>query len=212
MPRSIAERCLRFLIAALLFLGAARAWSAAAPDALVKEVTLDVVQIVSKDRDIQEGNRDKLLTLVETKVLPHFNFASMTALAMGANWRSATPEQRKRLIDAFRMLLVRTYASALSAYRDQKFEFRPLRMNVADTDVTVHVRIVQAGAQAVAIDYDMEKTAAGWKVYNVHVGGVSLVLNYRTDFAMQVRNGGIDGLIRSLEAKNKALESGGSAK
>jgi phospholipid transport system substrate-binding protein len=139
-------------------------------------------------------------------VLPHFNFASMTALAMGQNWKNATPEQKKQLVDAFRTLLVRTYASALAAYSEQKFDFRPLRAKPTDTDVTVQVRVIQPGAQPVPIDYSMEKTAAGWKVYDVMVGGVSLVANYRTEFANVVRNSGVDGLIRDLQAKNKSLE------
>ena len=141
--------------------------------------------------------------MIDAKVLPHFNFASMTALAMGQNWSSATPEQKKQLIDAFRTLLVRTYASALAAYSEQKFDFRPLRAKPTDTDVTVQVRVIQPGAQPVPIDYSMEKTAAGWKVYDVMVGGVSLVANYRTEFANAVRSSGIDGLIKDLQAKNK---------
>jgi len=178
----------------------------AAPDALVKGVTLEVIELISKDKEIRSGDRTKLIGVIDAKVLPHFNFASMTALAMGQNWKSATPEQKKHLIDAFRTLLVRTYASALAAYSEQKFDFRPLRAKPTDTDVTVQVRVLQAGAQPVPIDYSMEKTAAGWKVYDVVVGGVSLVVNYRTEFANVVRNSGIDGLIRDLQAKNRTLE------
>ena len=177
-----------------------------APDVLVKNVTTEVVELIAKDKEIRSGNRAKLIEVIDAKVLPHFNFASMTALAMGQNWKSATPEQKKHLIDAFRTLLVRTYASALAAYSEQKFDFRPLRAKPTDTDVTVQVRVLQAGAQPVPIDYSMEKTAAGWKVYDVVVGGVSLVVNYRTEFANVVRNSGIDGLIRDLQAKNRTLE------
>jgi phospholipid transport system substrate-binding protein len=143
--------------------------------------------------------------VIDAKVLPHFNFASMTALAMGQNWKSATPEQKKQLIDAFRTLLVRTYASALAAYSEQKFDFRPLRAKPTDTDVTVNVRVLQPGAQPVTIDYSMEKTASGWKCYDVMVGGVSLVANYRTEFANTVRSSGIDGLIKDLQTKNRSL-------
>lgn len=175
------------------------------PDELVKSVTLEVVNLIAKDREIQAGNRQKVVGLVEDKVLPHFNFTSMTALAMGQNWSKATPDQKKRLTDEFRVLLVRTYASALSAYRDQKFEFRPLRSKPADTDVVVQVRVLQQGAQPVSIDYGMEKTAAGWKVYDVIVGGVSLVANYRTDFSNMVRDGGTESLINTLRAKNRSL-------
>ena len=137
----------------------------------------------------------------------------MTALAVGVNWRSATPEQRKRLTEEFKTLLVRTYASSLTAYRDQRFDFRPLRARPTDTDVTVVVRILQSGAQPVQLEYDMEKTAAGWKAWDVRVAGISLVINYRTEFANLVRESGIDGLIKTIAAKNGALDgANGTAK
>jgi len=194
------------LVPSTFFLVSAHAQEAMPPDILVKNVTTEVVELIAKDKEIRSGNRAKLIEVIDAKVLPHFNFASMTALAMGQNWRSATPEQKKQLVDAFRTLLVRTYASALAAYSEQKFDFRPLRAKPTDTDVTVQVRVLQAGAQPVPIDYSMEKTAAGWKVYDVVVGGVSLVVNYRTEFANVVRSSGIDGLIRDLQAKNRTLE------
>ncbi|MEJ2174825.1 MAG: ABC transporter substrate-binding protein [bacterium] len=175
------------------------------PDKLVKDVTLEVLDIVSKDREIQAGNVQKVIGLVREKVLPHFSFESMTALAMGVHWRQTTPEQKERLTQEFKTLLVRTYASAITTYRDERFEFLPLRAKPTDTDVTVNVRVQRSGRQPVAIDYDMEKTARGWKCYNVYVGGVSLVLNYRTEFAAEVRKSGIDGLIAVLEKKNKQL-------
>jgi phospholipid transport system substrate-binding protein len=188
------------------FLVPAHAQEATPPDVLVKNVTQEVIDIIQKDKEIRSGSRAKLIQVIDSKVLPHFNFASMTALAMGQNWKSANPEQRKQLVDAFRTLLVRTYASALAAYSEQKFDFRPLRAKPTDTDVTVQVRVIQPGAQPVPIDYSMEKTAAGWKVYDVMVGGVSLVANYRTEFANVVRNSGVDGLIKDLQTKNKSLE------
>lgn len=178
------------------------------PDQLVKDVTLEVLDIVSKDREIQAGNVQKVIGLVEDKVLPHFSFGSMTALAMGVNWRQTTPEQKERLTQEFKTLLVRTYASAITTYRDEQFEFLPLRAKPTDTDVTVHARVLRSGRQPVALDYDMEKTPRGWKCYNVYVGGVSLVLNYRTEFAAEVRKSGVDGLIGVLEKKNKHLEAG----
>ena len=177
-----------------------------APDALVKNVTLEVVDLIAKDKEIRTGSRAKLIGVIEAKVLPHFNFTAMTALAMGQNWNKASPEQKKRLTEEFKTLLVRTYASALAAYSEQKFDFRPLRAKATDTDVTVNVRVLQPGAQPVTLDYSMEKTAHGWKVYDVMVGGVSLVANYRTEFANVVRSSGIDGLIRDLQAKNRTLE------
>jgi phospholipid transport system substrate-binding protein len=176
------------------------------PDTLVKNVTLEVVDLIAKDKDIKSGSRAKLIAVIEAKVLPHFNFTAMTALAMGQNWTKASAEQRKALTEEFRTLLVRTYASALAAYSEQKFDFRPLRAKAADTDVTVNVRVLQPGAQPVTLDYSMEKTANGWKVYDVVVGGVSLVANYRTEFSNTVRASGVDGLIKDLRAKNKSLE------
>jgi phospholipid transport system substrate-binding protein len=176
-----------------------------APDALVKGVTLEVIDIISKDKEIKAGSRAKLVEVIEAKVLPHFNFNAMTALAMGQNWAKASPEQKKRLTEEFKTLLVRTYASALAAYSEQKFDFRPLRAKPTDTDVTVNVRVLQPGAQPVPIDYSMEKTANGWKVYDVMVGGVSLVANYRTEFSNTVRASGVDGLIRDLGKKNQSL-------
>jgi phospholipid transport system substrate-binding protein len=188
-------------------LGAA-AQAVTPPDELVKNVTLEVLDLIAKDKDIRAGNRAKLISLIEARVLPHFDFTSMTSLALGQNWRKATPEQKTRLTDEFKTLLVRTYASALAAYSDQKFDFRPLRAKPTDTDVTVQVRVLQPGAQPVPIDYSMEKTAAGWKAYDVMVGGVSLVANYRTEFANVVRESGVDGLIKNLAAKNRSLEVG----
>jgi phospholipid transport system substrate-binding protein len=173
------------------------------PDILVKTVTLEVVDIIAKDKDIQSGNHRKIVDLVEAKVLPHFNFTAMTRLAVATNWEKATPDQKKQLTDEFKTLLVRTYSSALSAYRDQKFDFRPLRAKPTDTDVTVQVRIAQGGREPVTLEYDMEKSPAGWKAYDVRVGGVSLVANYRTEFANEIRTSGIDGLIKGLAAKNK---------
>lgn len=216
MLRTAVDRLTRrFLILAFASLaaglGGALHAQELAPDVLVKNVTMEVIDIIARDKDIKAGHQKKIVELVEAKVLPHFSFGSMTALAMGQNWGKATPEQKKRLTDEFKTLLVRTYASALSAYGDQKFDFRPLKAKPTDTDVTVNVRIVQPGAQPVTIDYDMEKTAGGWKVYNVHVGGVSLVLNYRTDFSNLVRDNGIDGLIKTLHSKNTSGEPGVAA-
>jgi phospholipid transport system substrate-binding protein len=191
---------------AVLALGAAQAQELVPPDVLVKNVTLEVVDLIAKDKEIRGGNRAKLIGLINDKVLPHFNFNSMAALAMGQSWNKATPEQKKRVTDEFKTLLVRTYASALAAYSDQKFDFRPLRARPNDTDVTVNVRVLQPGTQPVPIDYSMEKTPSGWKVYDVMVGGVSLVANYRTEFNNLVRESGVDGLIKNLSAKNRALE------
>jgi phospholipid transport system substrate-binding protein len=196
-------------LCAAFFLGAVQAQEPG-PDVLVKNVTLEVVELIAKDREIR-GNRSKLIQLIEEKVLPHFNFTAMTALAMGQSWNKANAEQKKRLTEEFKALLLRTYASALAAFSEQKFDFRPLRAKPTDTDVTINVRVMQPGSQPVPIDYHMEKTSAGWKVYDVMVGGVSLVANYRTEFNNTVRESGIDGLIKSLSAKNRSLEAASGA-
>jgi phospholipid transport system substrate-binding protein len=191
--------------AALAFAAAAGAQDTP-PDELVKSVMLDIQASVAQDKDLQAGDRDKTVALIEQKALPHFNFVSMTSLAVGPAWQKATPEQKRRLVEGFRGLLTRTYASSLNSFRDQKLDFRPLRMKPADTDVTVQVRVLQSGAQPLDVEYDMEKTVRGWKCYDVRIGGISLVVNYRTEFANLVREGGIDGLIKALETKNKAAE------
>jgi phospholipid transport system substrate-binding protein len=210
MP-TITRALRRFLAAAaaVFAIGAAHGQAQApapeqvAPDVLVKNVTMEVVDLIAKDKEIQAGSRAKLIDLIEAKVLPNFNFPAMTALALGQSWNKATAEQKKRLVEEFRTLLVRTYASALAAFAGQKFDFRPLRAKATDTDVTVNVRVIQSGAQPVAIDYSMEKTSSGWKVYDVMVGGVSLVANYRTEFTNVVRESGVDGLIKNLQTKNR---------
>ena len=178
-----------------------------APDVLVKGVTQEVLGVIKQDKEIQAGNQKKTIALVEEKVLPHFNFARMTALAMGPNWRKATPEQQQALIEQFRTLLVRTYSTALSSYRNQVIDFKPMRAQATDADVTVRSEVRQPGAESVSIDYSMEKTSGGWKVYDVVVGGVSLVTTYRDTFTNEVRNNGIDGLIKALAAKNRQLET-----
>jgi phospholipid transport system substrate-binding protein len=179
------------------------------PDVLVKNVTLEVVDIIQKDKEIRTGGsagKKKVIALIETKVLPHFNFDAMTSSAVGRSWNKASAEQKASLTDEFKTLLVRTYSSALSAYSNQKFDFRPLRAKPTDTDVTVNVRVLQSGTEPVTIDYDMEKRPTGWKVWDVRIGGISLVANYRTEFDNLVREKGIDGLIKALQAKNSSLE------
>jgi phospholipid transport system substrate-binding protein len=183
----------------------ARAADTMAPDALSKAVTEEVLAVLKADKDIQSGNQKKVIELVEKKVLPHFNFTRMTRLAVGGNWRQATPEQQKRLTDEFRTLLVQTYAATLTAYRDEKVEFRPLRMKPDDTDVLVRTSIIQSTGKPVPVDYRMEKSDAGWKVYDVIVADLSLVQNYRGTFNSEVQKGGIDGLIKALADKNKQL-------
>lgn len=183
-----------------------------APDALVKSITNEVIGIIKQDKEIQAGNQKKITELVDAKVLPHFNFSRMTALAVGRNWPKASAEQQKALTSEFRTLLVRTYSSALSTYRNQVIEFRPLRAAAGDTEVTVRTQVKQPGTEPVSIDYSMEQTPSGWKVYDVIVGGVSLVTNYRETFNTEIRDGGMDGLIKSLASKNHSLETQASSK
>lgn len=196
------------LIALCLALAAWAAPAAAAdlaPDALAKTVTDDVLAAVRADKDLQNGNSQKVLQLVESKVLPHFNFTRMTQLAMGKNWRQAKPEQQQALTGEFRTLLVRTYAAAFSGYKNQTVDYRPLKSAPTDTDVTVQSVINQPGAQPIAVDYSMEKTAQGWKVYDVKIEGISLVNNYRGTFNTEIQKSGVDGLIKALGDKNRSL-------
>jgi len=177
-----------------------------APDALAKKVTDEVLTILRADKEIQSGNTRKVYDLVEAKVLPHFNFTRMTRLAVGAPWRQASAAQQQSLTNEFRALLVHTYASAFTQYRDQTIDYRPLKMQAGDTEVTVQSRIKQSGGQdPIEVNYSMEKTDQGWKVYDVIIAGVSLVQNYRSSFSSEIQKSGIDGLIASLAAKNKTL-------
>ena len=178
------------------------------PDAMVKKVTEDVLTVVRQDKDIQNGNTKKAIALVEVKVLPYFNFQHMTALAMGRDWNKANPEQKKRLADEFKTLLVRTYSNALTGYKDQTIRYKPSKMQGGDTEVLVRTEIVQPGNKPIPLDYSLEKQADGWKVYDVVVAGVSLVTNYRDTFNQEARANGVDGLIETLAKKNAQVETG----
>ena len=177
-----------------------------APDALIQRVTEEVLEIVRKDKDIQNGSTQKVVDLAEKKVLPHFNFQHMTALALGKEWRKASPQQQQQLTAEFKTLLVRTYSNALTGYRNQRIVYKPFKMNAGDTDVLVRTEVHQPGNKPVQLDYSLEKLDAGWKVYDVNVAGISLVTNYREQFGQEVRNGGIEGLIKAITDKNKSLE------
>ena len=177
-----------------------------APDVLVKRVTEEVLDIVRQDKNIQNGDSRKAIELVDAKVIPHFNFAHMTALAVGKEWRKASPQQQQQLTAEFKTLLVRTYSNALTSYKNQRVIFKPFRMNPGDSDVQVRTEVDQPDNKPVQLDYSLEKLDAGWKVYDVNVAGISLVTNYREQFGQEIRNGGIDGLIKTVAAKNKSLE------
>lgn len=178
------------------------------PDALVKKVTEEVLTVVRQDKDIQNGSTRKAIELVEAKVLPHFNFQRMTALAMGKDWNKANPDQKKQLSDEFKTLLVRTYSNALTGYKDQTIRYKPTKMPGGDADVVVKTEILQPGGKPIQLDYSLSRQPDGWKVYDVIVAGVSLVTNYRDTFTQEVRANGIDGLIQMLSNKNKQLEAG----
>lgn len=179
-----------------------------APDALVKRVAEDVLEALRTDKDLQSGDVKKAMDLVEAKILPNFDFEGMTADTVGKNnWRSASPQQRQRLIQEFKLLLVRTYATSLSSYKTYTIRFRPLRYDPAETSVRVRSEIIQPGGQPIQADYFMEKGDKGWMVTDVQFGGVSLSANYKTAFAQEIAAGGIEGLIEYLLARNKALEA-----
>ena len=179
-----------------------------APDAMIRKVTDDVLNIVRQDKDIRSGNTKKAIELVEAKVLPNFNFQRMTALAMGRDWNKASPEQKTRLSEEFKTLLVRTYSNALTSYRDQTLRYKPFKMQPGETDVVIKTEIVQPGAKPIQLDYSLEKQGNDWKVYDVIVAGVSLVSNYRDTFNQEVRANGVDSLIQMLANKNKQMEPG----
>jgi phospholipid transport system substrate-binding protein len=174
-----------------------------APDKLVKEVANDVLRSLREDPDLRAGSQSKMAELIEKRVAPHFDFDRMTRLAVGRAWREATDEQKKQLIDEFRQLLVRSYSTAYTAYRNIVVEVKPARMQSGDDDVQVKSEIkLPGGAPPVNVDYAMYRNDSDWKVYDVVVDGVSLVTTYRSTFADEIRQSGIDGLIRSLREKN----------
>jgi len=178
------------------------------PDVLARTTTQEVLTILKQDKDIQGGSLSKVHQLVETKILPIFDFNRMTQLVIGKNWPRATAKQKQDLVTAFRNLMVRTYSNSLMAFNNQTVDFKPLNMSPGDTDVTVRSDIRQPGGQPITIDYSMYQTAFGWKVYDVVIDGVSLVTNYRSSFSSTIRQSGIDGLIKTLSKQ----ETSGAAK
>ena len=175
------------------------------PDVLIKSLSTEVIAEIRRDKAIQAGDAAKTAALVEAKIVPHFDLRRITQLAVGPGWRRATPEQQERLTQEFKTLLVRTYAGALTSYRDQAIDFRPLRAAAGDTEVTVKSLIRQPGAEAIAVEYDLARVGTQWKVFDVRIGGISLVATYRTSFAEEMRNHGVDGLIGLLERKNRQI-------
>jgi phospholipid transport system substrate-binding protein len=174
-----------------------------APDVLIKKTAQEILDIVRNDKDIRAGNKKKVLELVDSKVLPHFDFARMTQLAVGRSWRTATPEQRNILVTEFRAMLVRTYTKAFTLYRDQTIDVKPLKAKDDASELTVKTVINKPDGKQVLVDYEMEKTPSGWKVFDVTIEGVSLVATNRGSFNEKVQQSGIEGLISSLISMNK---------
>jgi phospholipid transport system substrate-binding protein len=193
-----------FSTGVLAFAGSASAQQEA-PDALVKRISQEVLDIAKADKDIQSGNQKRVLEVVEAKILPNVDFQRMTALAAGRFWREATPEQQKQLINEFRSLLVYTYSGAIAQVKDQKLEFKPLRADPSDTEVEVRSQVVQPRGEPLQLNYRLEKLPSGWKIYDVNVLGAWLVETYKGNFASEISKGGIDGLIKTLSERNKKL-------
>ncbi len=195
----------RFFIGLSLLCFANASFAVEAPDELVKRTAEDVLTIIKADKDIQAGNQEKLFALTEEKILPNFNFDKVSRLVLGKNWTKATPDQKTAFQSEFKSLLLRTYATALSKYKNQTIEYAPLRMADGATTASVKTSIVQSGGQPIAVNYTLEKQAdATWKVYDIVIEGVSLVTNYRGQFAQEIRQNGLDSLNKKLADKNKA--------
>ena len=191
------------LVATVFMLLGSMAHAETAPDALVKQLSTEVIDTVKADKEIQSGDVRKVIALVDAKVLPHVNFQRMTSMAVGRYWRQATPEQQGRLQDEFKVLLVRTYSGALSQVRDQSVVMKPLRSRPGDTEVLVRTEVKGKG-EPIQLDYRLEKAGDTWKIYDVNVLGVWLVETYRSSFAQEISASGIDGLISKLTERNKA--------
>jgi phospholipid transport system substrate-binding protein len=186
--------------------GTAFAQSAETPDAFIKRLSVDVLDTIKADKSLQSGDVSKIAALVDSKIMPNVNFQRMTASAVGRSWRTATPEQQKRLQDEFKQLLMRTYSGALSEVKDQTIAMKPLRMAADDTEVVVRSEIKGRG-EPIALDYRVEKAGSGWKIYDLNVASVWLVETYRTQFSQEINANGIDGLINKLAERNKSRKS-----
>ena len=197
------KRMIPWLAAGLLSVGCAvsQAQSAKAPDALIKEVSTDVLDSVRADKSIKQGDVQKVILLVDQKVMPHVDFQRMTSASVGRYWREATPEQQKQLQEQYKILLVRTYSGALAQVQDQTVELKPMRTNPDDKEVVVRTEVKGRG-DPIQLDYRLEQTPDGWKIYDVNVLGVWLVQSYRSSFAQEIGANGVDGLIKKLTERN----------
>jgi phospholipid transport system substrate-binding protein len=192
----------RTLAGLVMSVAAATAMAQTTPDALIKQVSTEVIDTIKADKAIQAGDLNKIIALVDAKVMPHVNFQRMTASSVGRHWRTATPEQQKKLQDEFKTLLVRTYAGALTQVKDQTVQLKPLRAAAEDTEVVVRTEVKGKG-EPIQLDYRLEKADAAWKIYDVNVLGVWLVEQYKGQFAQDISANGIDGLIAKLAERNK---------
>jgi phospholipid transport system substrate-binding protein len=211
MNHPLLQRFMSVIAAGLLALASFTALAQDGPDQLIRRLSVDVLDTIKTDKEMQSGNVRKIVALVDGKVMPHVNFTRMTASAVGRAWRQATPEQQKRLQDEFKTLLVRTYAGALSQVKDQSIAVKPLRGSAADPEVIVRTEVIGRG-DPIQLDYRLEKTADGWRIYDLNVLGVWLVETYRSQFAQEITARGIDGLITALAERNKTGSGGASAK
>lgn len=201
----------RILIAAAAALATTAALAQEAPDAIVKKGVDDVLTAIKNDKDLQAGNLDKIMKLADEKVLPSFDMTRMTRLAVGRPWAQASDAQKEALTKEFKTLIIRTYSSSLSQYRNQTVEVKPLKVAPADNEVVVRTEVKQQGGPPIPLDYSMEKTPAGWKVYDVVVDGVSLVTTYRGSFSDIVQKSGVEGLVKALQDRNMKVGAGGAA-
>jgi len=176
-----------------------------APDVMVKNTANEVLDIVRKDKDIQAGDTQKIVVITQEKIVPHFNFERMSRMVLGRAWVKASDEQKDKFQTEFRNLLVRTYSSALAKYRNQTIEYKPLRAAAGDTEVVVKTQIVQPGGPPIPIDYSMERKDEAWKVYDVKIDGISMVTNYKGQFAPDLKQGSLDVVIQKLVDKNQQL-------
>ena len=196
----------QFLVSLCLSVGLiASVHAQEAPDALIKRLSTEIIDAAKTDKSIQSGNRQRINDLVEVKVLPHINFERMTSLAVSKSWRTATPEQQKQLVTEFRTLLIHTYSGAITQIRDQRVEFKPFRSAPDDTEVEVKSLVIQTRGEPLQLSYRLEKTASGWKIFDINVLGAWLVETYKGSFSAEVNKNGVDGLIKTLIEKNKKL-------
>ena len=197
--------------AALLFAGGAAAQQQLGPDQLVQKITDEVLAAIKSDKQLAAGDKQKAVKLAEEKVLPYIDFEQATRLAVGRAWREATPEQRKRLVTEFRNMLVRTYSNAIQAYEGQTLKVLPARGKQDPEETVVRTQFVRAGGQPLPIDFTMHQKDNVWKVYDITVEGVSLVMTYRSEFDAIVKQQGIDGLAKRLAEKNTPAPVGGAS-